>query len=817
MSLLKKEDKNHKWLYGIGIAILCVVAAFISMVGLYFHKFDRTLEAENEAHLAETAAQITAHTLSIVKDTRTALRLAAKALPAIDDNEEIHAYLARVAEEMGFAYMGYAQADGIFHSDIFSETKDLSDEDYFQKAMAGETVITGLQRTIMEDKAVSGIILAAPVYQSFASQPDGVLTAMLDIRRLQKVLNVSSFSGNGYAYLIDSEGELVLHTKSMDYNNFFTLLNNVAFQKGYSRESALSDIRNGRQGMILYDNLGTSQYAYYRPLGFNGWTVVNIVARDAVTANTAVLTKELAVLSVITVAVFITLILIAVVIFIISERQRQGSEMKSVFLANMSHELRTPMNAIVGISELLSREELTQTQQDYVQVIKRSSGSLLTIINDILDFSKLQSGRFSLFENRYSLSSLITDVTTLTVIRIGEKPIRFFVDLDEQLPSHLIGDATRLKQILINLLGNAVKFTNQGLIRLTIRCDKTDATARLTMVVEDTGIGIQKQELDQLFVSFSRLDTHHNHAIEGTGLGLAITKQLVESMGGSVSVTSTFGAGSAFTVTVNQKTDGSALLLDVNDLKKLRLAVFESDDTMFGLLEEVLKRFKIPGRIFHTAEAALSEIASDSYDYVLGGHELLSRLDSEEQSQTCIPVLLAEQKEDPLYRRPDGQFTIYKPLFCLELSRLLDSGREPSIEPAEFPFDPKCVQRFPEAHVLIVDDNEINLDVAEALMAPYQIKIDRAVSGREALELVGSRSYQIIFMDHMMPDMDGVETLHLIRTLKDQTKRSIPVVALTANATLEAQNMFRSEGFDGFLAKPLEPEKLDAAIRRFLA
>lgn len=817
MSLLKKEDKNHKWLYAIGMAILCVVAAFISMVGLYFHKFDRTLEAENEAHLAETAAQITAHTLSIVKDTRTALRLAAKALPAIDDNEEIHAYLARVAEEMGFAYMGYAQADGIFHSDIISETKDLSDEDYFQKAMAGETVITGLQRTIMEDKAVSGIILVAPVYQSFASQPDGVLTAMLDIRRLQEVLNVSSFSGNGYAYLIDSEGELVLHTKSMDYNNFFTLLNNVAFQKGYSCASALSDIRNGRQGMILYDNLGTSQYAYYRPLGFNGWTVVNIVARDAVTANTAVLTKELAVLSVITVAVFITLILIAVVIFIISERQRQGSEMKSVFLANMSHELRTPMNAIVGISELLSREELTPAQQDYVQVIKRSSGSLLTIINDILDFSKLQSGRFSLFESRYSLSSLITDVTTLTVIRIGEKPIRFFVDLDEQLPSHLIGDATRLKQILINLLGNAVKFTNQGMIRLTIRCDKTDETTRLIMVVEDTGIGIQKQDLDQLFVSFSRLDTHHNHAIEGTGLGLAITKQLVESMGGSVSVTSTFGAGSAFTVTVNQKADGSALLLDQKELKKLRLAVFESDDTMFGLFEEVLKRFKIPGRVFHTAGADLSEIASGSYDYVLGGQELLSCLATEKTSQTCIPVLLAEQKEDPLYRRLDGHLTIYKPLFCLELSRLLDSGREPGTESAEFRFDPKCVQRFPEAHVLIVDDNEINLDVAEALMAPYQIQIDRAVSGREALELIGGRSYQMIFMDHMMPDMDGVETLHLIRTLKDQTKRGIPVVALTANATLEAQDMFRSEGFDGFLAKPLEPDQLDLIIRRFLA
>lgn len=422
MKRMRSSSYHKKLIHCLSGAILLLTVVFIGAVIFYFRRFDQTLAKENRVRLAETAQQITSHTQTIIQDTQTSLEVAADALSSIEGSGNKISYLSNVRKKPGIAFIGYADRKGTLWTPDMRRRDNISKEPYFIKACKGKAVITDVQRKILEDKAVSGIIFSIPV-EGEKGRPDGVLIAMMDIKKLQDALSISSFNGNGYAYMIDSQGELILRTKSMDYNNYFRVLENNIFDGDYSLKKVKDDIIHNRKGMTLYNHLGTEQYAYYQPLGFNDWTVVNIVAKEAVSANTAALTKELAMLSVSCVVVFVVLLTTVVISLAVSKNQQHIAEMKSTFLANMSHEIRTPMNAVTGVSELLLREELTAKQREYVETIDHSSKSLLVIINDILDYSKIESGKFTLIEEEYSLRSLMTDVTALTILKIGEKPV----------------------------------------------------------------------------------------------------------------------------------------------------------------------------------------------------------------------------------------------------------------------------------------------------------------------------------------------------------------------------------------------------------
>lgn len=437
MKRMRSSSYHKKLIHCLSGAILLLTVVFIGAVIFYFRRFDQTLAKENRVRLAETAQQITSHTQTIIQDTQTSLEVAADALSSIEGSGNKISYLSNVRKKPGIAFIGYADRKGTLWTPDMKRRDNISKEPYFIEACKGKAVITDVQRKILEDKAVSGIIFSIPV-EGEKGRPDGVLIAMIDIKKLQDALSISSFNENGYAYMIDSQGELILRTKSMDYNNYFRVLENNIFDGDYSLKKVKDDIIHNRKGMTLYNHLGTEQYAYYQPLGFNDWTVVNIVAKEAVSANTAALTKELAMLSVSCVVVFVVLLTTVVISLAASKNQQHIAEMKSTFLANMSHEIRTPMNAVTGVSELLLREELTAKQREYVETIDHSSKSLLVIINDILDYSKIESGKFTLIEEEYSLRSLMTDVTALTILKIGEKPVQFYLDLDEEASGPLI-------------------------------------------------------------------------------------------------------------------------------------------------------------------------------------------------------------------------------------------------------------------------------------------------------------------------------------------------------------------------------------------
>lgn len=390
-----------------------------------------------------------------------------------------------------------------------------------------------------------------------------------------------------------------------------------------------------------------------------------------------------------------------------NEIAKEALEAKGNFLANMSHEIRTPMNAIYGMAELLEKQNFAIKEKEYVATIKRSSENLLSIINEILDFSKVDSGKMALDPDIYDVNTLLQDVVTIIQFRMRDKNIELVQEIDKNIPRTLYGDSVRVRQILINLLNNAVKFTNRGTITLRIRwVQNSNLDGSLYIEVEDTGIGISEENLAKLFTAFGQLNTKKNRNVEGTGLGLAIVKSLLDLMHGKIQVHSILNQGSCFEVQIPQ---------------------------------------------------GIGDNTPCNY----------------EPSQGTL--LSAGQQ--------------YEVSFC-----------------------------SPGAKVLIVDDNKVNRLVAGELMRLFRFDADFAESGQEAIDKVEQQlvTYDIIFMDHMMPYMDGVEATKQIRRLSGEYPKNVPIIALTANAIKGVEEQFIVAGMNDFLAKPIDLARLDELLRKWI-
>ena len=396
---------------------------------------------------------------------------------------------------------------------------------------------------------------------------------------------------------------------------------------------------------------------------------------------------------------------------------KQAGKAKSDFLANMSHEIRTPMNAISGMSDLLLQTGLTEEQLDYVSTIKSSSDNLLSIINDILDFSKIEAGRMELVEHEYNLLSQLNGLQNTVDVRIGKKPLDFEISMRRDMPTSLYGDDLRIQQILLNLLTNAVKYSNQGHIRLVLDYEKlSDDKILMKAKVSDNGIGIKKEDMEKLFVAFSQVDMERNHQIEGTGIGLNITERLVKSLGGNISVDSEYGVGSTFSVSMKQKVIdfNSVIDVDTND------------------------------------------------DFVVISHS------------NILKGVLSDNKKIAKFIAKD-------------------------------------------AKVLVVDDNEANLKVASGLLKQYKLSVSTCLSGKEAIALLDrEKDFDLLFIDHMMPEMDGVELVGILRNKGDEYLASVPIVALTANAIKGVSEMFLANGFDDYLSKPIDIDLLGKVLNRWI-
>jgi signal transduction histidine kinase/CheY-like chemotaxis protein len=499
-----------------------------------------------------------------------------------------------------------------------------------------------------------------------------------------------------------------------------------------------------------------------------------------------------------------------------------GSKAKSEFLAHMSHEIRTPMNAILGMLELILRKNLPPDIREDTMVIRTAGSSLLSVINDILDFSKIESGKLEIFPVKYNLASLINDTINIIRIRLVEKPLYFITNINSKLPNALLGDEARLRQILLNLLNNALKYTPEGYFSLTVNgSERDDGTILLKFEVADTGIGIKEEDIGKLFHNFTQLDLSKNKSVEGTGLGLAITHSLCTAMGGEISVASKYGEGSVFTVTMPQKVEDSSPLASIESPQSKRVLIYEARRVCGDSVARSLENLGVRYTFASNREDFLKAIEEEEpYSHVFAASALsveAYRALKGLRGPTPELILITEIGETI---SPIGGRTLDMPVQSISIANILNNKEGGIKHYCENSALKSMYPLFiaPSARILIVDDINTNLKVMEGLLAPYKVKTDICLSGQKAVELVQINCYDIIFMDHMMPGMDGIETTAAIRDIDRENVyyRDLPIIALTANAVVEHREMFLRGGMNDFLAKPVELQKLDIILKKWL-
>ena len=495
-----------------------------------------------------------------------------------------------------------------------------------------------------------------------------------------------------------------------------------------------------------------------------------------------------------------------------------GSREKADFLANMSHEMRTPMIAVCGMSELLLQSDLTPLEQEYVSTIQSSANNLLSMVNDILDFSKIEANMMNLDEAPYSVEDLVSDVTNIINVRLGEKEVAFIVEIAPDLPAELIGDEARLRQILINLLNNAVKFTDKGMIGLKMT-GSVDDEARfwLKIDVTDTGIGISREDKKKLFSKFTQVDSDHIRRMEGTGLGLVISQRLANKMNGSIDVESESGKGSTFTVTVEQKVKKRRELGFVPDPDGYVAYICEPDQYCADNLRSILEGMGVA--VFAVDDVAVWDYYNvDRFGAILFfdyGSCIAGVNSFAQKVKRMRLVALADRNTFVDDGVKENILIMHKPVL---------TGQVASIIRGDDSYSFRRIKKnenhlfIPDARILVVDDNYVNLRVTAGLLNLYKPHVDMVSGGREAYELLlRDPHYDMIFMDHMMPDWDGIETVGHIRALGGDYFKNVPIIALSANVGESARELFLTHGMNDFVEKPMSTETLAVVIRKYIA
>ena len=495
-----------------------------------------------------------------------------------------------------------------------------------------------------------------------------------------------------------------------------------------------------------------------------------------------------------------------------SELER-AAKMKTDFLANMSHEIRTPMNAVIGMAELALREDLSPNVTSYLLQIQNSGRNLLNIINDILDFSKIEAGKMEIIPDTYEILHEIEDIANILETRIGDKKLELYVPCETNLPRLLEGDAMRIRQILINLANNAIKFTNEGVVLIRISSEViSDDMINLIIHVIDTGQGIKPEDLPKLFDSFQQVDTKRNRSVEGTGLGLAISQKLCEAMGGKIGVTSKYGEGSDFYFSIPQKVmDNKSDLVVINSEKKHATLIHDNSKMLDLFILEMNKLGVCGNGIENTDDFKFT----GEFDYLFFdeknyNNQIRTFLDEHPEVTGVIFInfgstFVPDRENLRVMRRP---------LTTLGFVMMLNGKEERRTSPGvntTFKIDFVA----PDAKILIVDDNIINITIVEGLLKPINAKCYGVTSGKDAVNKLSSESFDLIFMDHMMPEVDGVETTKIIRELIPEAADT-PIIALTANAMEGVEEMFISAGMNDYVTKPIDIRNLVSKIKQWL-
>ncbi len=512
------------------------------------------------------------------------------------------------------------------------------------------------------------------------------------------------------------------------------------------------------------------------------------------------------------------------------QRAEEAARSKASFLANMSHEIRTPMNAIKGLSELLALTPLNQTQKNYIKNIVGSADSLISVINDVLDFSKIDANRIEIVPVAYSLNKLIGELAGVIGLRAEEKGLHLFMEIAPDIPSHLVGDDARIKQIVLNLLSNAVKYTPSGQIILKIEYTRTGPDQiEMVFSVKDTGIGIRPEDIPLLFDAFARVDLKANRSIQGTGLGLAISQRLARSMGGDVTIDSAYGVGSTFTLRIPQEVAEDTALAAVENPEEIRVLLVGTGARMENA-RRMLRELNIAHTLFGEDDSDVG-VAKNLSDQ----SRPLPDSDGGEKFSHCLYTDIIPERDVAQLRQrlPECRFGVlrsiinsmeepgrtdamlFSPLLVTELARFLNQNRRMTTRRIK-QADPLSARiQVTGAKALVVDDNRINLMVCEKMLGLYGLEVVSASGASEGLQLCSEQAFDILFIDHMMPGMDGVEMTTVIRS-RPGPNRKAPVVALTANVANDMRSYFIKCGMDDFVGKPIDRNELARVLTEWL-